>query len=166
LNLNNHMQSIKKKDADVKTHFETNKAKFSTPEKTDTSHILVDSEKECKDIHNKIINNKITFEEAAKTHSKCPSKDKGGNLGSYSKGQMVPEYEAVAFEMKKEDISEPVKTQFGYHIIRLNNKQEAAEAKFEDVQKKAKEDLIAVKQQEEYLNKINTMRQTYKVEIA
>lgn len=166
LNVNNLMRSIKIEDSDVKIYFETNKTKFSTPIKTDTSHILVDSEEECKDIYKKITSNKITFEEAAKVHSKCPSKEKGGNLGSYPKGQMVPEYEAVAFEMKKDEISEPVKTQFGYHIIKLNEKQEATEAKFEDVQQKAKEDLLGIKQQEEYINKINNMRQTYKVEIA
>jgi len=166
LNVNNLMASVQIDDTEVKTHFETNKAKFSTPEKTDTSHILVDSEEECKDIHNKIINNEITFEEAAKAHSKCPSKDKGGNLGSYPKGQMVLEYEAVAFSMKKDEISEPVKTQFGYHIIKLNEKVEAIETKFEDVKEKASQDLINTKQREEYTNKITKMRQTYKIEIA
>ncbi len=166
LNVNNLMASVKVEDVEVQTHFETNKAKFSTPEKTDTSHILVDSEEECKDIHAKIENNEITFEDAAKAHSKCPSKDKGGNLGSFPKGQMVPEYEAVAFSMKKDEISEPVKTQFGYHIIRLNEKQEAAEVKFEDVKEQASKDLLGAKQREEYMNKVNDMRQTFKVEIV
>ncbi|MCK5052440.1 MAG: peptidylprolyl isomerase [Candidatus Cloacimonetes bacterium] len=166
LNVNNLMESVKVNDTEIKAHFETNKTKFSTPEQTDTSHILVDTEEECKEIHKKIVGNEITFEDAAKAHSKCPSKEKGGNLGSYPKGQMVPEYEAVAFDLKKEEISEPVKTQFGYHIIRLNEKQEATEAKFEDVQQKAKEDLIGTKQKEEYMNKINIMRQIYKVEMA
>ena len=166
LNVNNLMASIQAEDSEVKAHFETNKTKFSTPGKTDTSHILVDSEEECKDIHSKIINNEISFEDAAKAHSKCPSKEKGGNLGSYPKGQMVPEYEAVAFGMKKDEISEPVKTQFGYHIIRLNEKQDAAVAKFEDVKEQASKDLLGAKQREEYMNKINEMRQTFKVEIA
>ena len=166
LNVNNLMESVKVEDTEVKAHFEANKQNFSTPEQTDTSHILVDSEEECKEIHKKIVSNDITFEDAAKAHSKCPSKDKGGNLGSYPKGQMVPEYEAVAFSMKKDEISEPVKTQFGYHIIRLNTKQEAAEAKFEDVKEQASKDLLGSKQKEEYMNKVNDMRQTYKVEMA
>ena len=166
LNVNNLMASVQIDDTEVKTHFETNKTKFSTPEKTDTSHILVDSEEECKEIHKKIINNEITFEDAAKAYSKCPSKDKGGNLGSYPKGQMVPEYEAVAFNMNKDEISEPVKTQFGYHIIKLNAKQESAEAKFEDVKEQASKDLLGSKQRKEYINKINDMRQTFKVEMA
>jgi peptidyl-prolyl cis-trans isomerase C len=151
LNVNNLMASVKIDDTEVKAHFETNKTKFSTPEKTDTSHILVDSEEECKEVHNKITSNEITFEDAAKAHSKCPSKEKGGNLGSYPKGQMV---------------SEPVKTQFGYHIIRLNEKQESAEAKFEEVKEQASKDLLGTKQKEEYMNKISHMRQTFKVEMA
>ncbi len=166
LNVNKLMESVKVNDTEIKAHFETNKTKFSTPEQTDTSHILVDSEEECKEIHNKIINNGITFEDAAKAHSKCPSKEKGGNLGSYPKGQMVPEYEAVAFSMKKDEISEPVKTQFGYHIIRLNEKQEAADVKFEDVKEQASKDLLGTKQKEEYMNKISSMRQAFKVEMA
>ncbi len=166
LNVNNLMASVQIDDTEVKAHFETNKQNFSTPEQTDTSHILVDSEEECKKIHKKVINNEITFEDAAKAHSKCPSKEKGGNLGSFPKGQMVPEYEAVAFSMKKDDISEPVKTQFGYHIIRLNEKKDATEAKFEDVKEQASKDLLGSKQKEEYMNKINDMRKTFKVEIV
>ncbi len=166
LNVNNLMESVKVNETEIKAHFETNKTKFSAPEQTDTSHILVDTEEECKEIHNKIINQEITFEDAAKAHSKCPSKEKGGNLGSYPKGQMVPEYEAVAFSMKKDEISEPVKTQFGYHIIRLNEKQESAEAKFKDVKEQASKDLLGAKQREEYMNKVNDMRKTFKVEIV
>jgi len=166
LNINTLMSSVKIEDADVKGHFETNKIKFSTPEKTNTSHILVDTEEECKDIHKKIMNKEITFEDAAKAHSKCPSNAKGGNLGSYPKGQMVPEYDAVAFNMKKDEISQPVKTQFGYHIIKLIEKQEASEAKFEDVEQKAKTDLLNTRQKDTYMKKINDMRQMYKVEIV
>ena len=166
LNVNNLMESIQVEDTEVKAHFETNKDKFSTPEQTDTSHILVDSEEECKEIHKKIINNEITFEDAAKAHSKCPSKDKGGNLGSYPKGQMVPEYEAVAFNMNKDEISEPVKTQFGYHIIRLNEKKDASEPNTHPLPQPNLRDLLGSKQREEYMNKINDMRQTFKVEMV
>lgn len=166
LNINKLMQSVKIDDEAVKAHFEANKMKFSSPEKTDTSHILVDTEEECKDIIKRINSNEISFEDAAKKHSKCPSKDKGGNLGSYPKGKMVPEYEAVAFNMKKDEISEPVKTQFGYHIIKLYDKQEASEAKFEDVKEQASKDLIATKQRELYTNKITAMRNTYTIEMV
>jgi len=166
LSINNLLESVKLDDKAVKSHFEANKAKFSKPEQTDTSHILVDTEDECNEILKSINNNDISFEDAAKKHSKCPSKDQGGKLGSHPRGKMVPEYEAVAFDMKKDEISQPVKTQFGYHLIKLNAKQEAEEAKFEDVKEQASKDLLALKQRELYTNKISQMRDTYKVEMS
>ncbi len=166
VNINNLVNSIEVEDKEVKEYFESNKAKFSSPAKADTSHILVETEEECQEIHAKISNNEISFEEAAQAHSKCPSKDNGGKLGSYPKGQMVPEYDAVAFNLKKEEISNPVKTQFGYHIIRLKEKQDATEVKFEDVKQQAKNQLLSTKQRETYTNKVNEMRETYNVEMA
>ncbi|MCF7858293.1 MAG: peptidylprolyl isomerase [Candidatus Cloacimonetes bacterium] len=165
LNVNKLMQSIRFEQSDIQDHFKSNLKKFSTPEKADTSHILVDTEDECLDIQKKIAEGELTFEEAAKAHSKCPSKEKGGNLGLYPKGQMVPEFEAVAFNMGKGEISEPVKTQFGYHIIKLNEKQKAAEAKFDDVKETVTKDLISLKQREEYTKKITDMRDKYTIKM-
>lgn len=63
--------------------------------------------------------NKVTFEAAAKEHSMDGTKDNGGDLGVFMRGQMVPEFERVAFTLKPGEMSEPVKTQFGYHLIKL-----------------------------------------------
>ena len=59
----------------------------------------------------------MSFEEAAQKYSKCPSAAQGGSLGSFTRGRMVPEFEEAAFQLKVGEISEPVKTQFGYHLI-------------------------------------------------
>lgn len=166
LSINKLMDSVKLNDDAVKAHFDANKAKFSKPEQTDTSHILVDTEDECNEILKNINSEDISFEDAAKKHSKCPSKDKGGNLGSFPRGKMVPEYEAAAFSLEQDEISNPVKTQFGYHLIKLNAKQEAVEAKFNEVKDQASKDLLALKQREVYTNKISQMRETYNVEMV
>lgn len=166
LNINNLMQSVEVQDSEVKDYFNQNRKKYSTPEKADTSHILVDTKEECEEIQQKLKADEISFEDAAKNYSKCPSKSKGGNLGLFQKGKMVPEYEAIAFDMDTEEISEPVKTQFGYHLIKLNEKQAASEAEFKEVKTKAKKDLISTKQREKYTAKVNEMRKQFNIEMA
>lgn len=81
------------------------------------SHILVEKEYEAEDVLKKISEGN-SFESLAKAYSKCPSGREGGDLGSFGKGQMVGEFEAAAFALKVGEISAPVRTQFGYHIIK------------------------------------------------
>ena len=85
-------------------------------------HILVSTESEAKDILQKINNGSISFEEAAKKWSNCPSKNNGGDLGYFGRGMMVKEFEDVAFSTEKGAISAPVKTQFGWHLIKVIDK--------------------------------------------
>ena len=82
-------------------------------------HILVDTEKEASDILNDIEAKKISFEEAAKQFSKCPSGKSGGDLGFFGKGMMVKEFEDSAFSLEIGKVSKPVKTQFGWHLIEV-----------------------------------------------
>lgn len=81
------------------------------------SHILVEHEYEANDLLAKIKEGK-TFEELAQKFSKCPSGDQGGDLGFFKKGMMVPEFETAAFALNVGETSTPVKTQFGYHLIK------------------------------------------------
>ena len=80
------------------------------------AHILVNSEKDAQNIMARLEKGE-KFEDLAKRFSKCPSKSKGGNLGWFGKGDMVPEFENAAFSAQKGAVVGPVKTQFGYHII-------------------------------------------------
>ena len=79
-------------------------------------HILVEQEYEAKDILKKIEEGK-SFEELAKSFSKCPSSKKGGDLGEFGKGRMVKSFEDAAFALQVNEVSPPVRTQFGYHLI-------------------------------------------------
>ena len=89
--------------------------------KVRAAHILVKTEQEA-NIVIYDLDHGMFFEEIAKARSLCPSKKKGGNLGWFSNGQMVKEFEKATFKLKKGEISNPIKTQFGWHIIKLNDK--------------------------------------------
>ena len=90
------------------------------PSKINASHILVKTEQEANVVLYDVTHGK-NFEDVAKQVSLCPSGKKGGNLGWFGKGQMVKEFENAAFSLKKGDISRPVKTQFGWHVIRMED---------------------------------------------
>ena len=84
------------------------------------AHILVNSEKDAQNILARLEKGE-SFEALAKRFSKCPSKSKGGNLGWFNKGEMVPEFENAAFNGNKGEVVGPVKTQFGYHLILIKD---------------------------------------------
>jgi peptidyl-prolyl cis-trans isomerase C len=84
------------------------------------SHILVKTEQDANIVLYDVTHGK-TFEDVAKERSLCPSGKKGGNLGWFTRGRMVKEFENAAFSLRKGEISRPVKTQFGWHIIKVTD---------------------------------------------
>ena len=83
------------------------------------SHILVGTRDEADKLRQDITGGTSTFEDAARQHSKCPSGKTGGDLGWFGKGMMVKPFEDACFNMAEGDVSEPVETQFGHHLIKL-----------------------------------------------
>jgi peptidyl-prolyl cis-trans isomerase C len=86
-------------------------------------HILVDTQKECEDIKSQIENGS-DFAELAQQLSKCPSGQRGGDLGEFSPGQMVREFDEVVFSKEPNQVHGPVKTQFGFHLIEITARKE------------------------------------------
>jgi peptidyl-prolyl cis-trans isomerase C len=84
-------------------------------------HILVKTEEACLDLK-KQIDEGANFADMAKKHSECPSGNEGGNLGEFSPGQMVPEFDTVVFNDDVGKVHGPVKTQFGYHLIEITSR--------------------------------------------
>ncbi|APC91680.1 MULTISPECIES: peptidylprolyl isomerase [Francisella] len=90
--------------------------------KASARHLLVQSESECQQIKKDITEGKINFEEAARKHSLCPSGARGGDLGTFSQGQMVPEFDRVVFNDELHKVHGPVQTQFGYHLLEITSR--------------------------------------------
>lgn len=159
--INKVLSSITLTEDEKKAFFEANKSKFNKSETASAKHILVDTEEKASELFNKINEGAVSFEDAAAEHSTCPSKDAGGNLGSFPRGQMVPEFEEAVFNMKQGEISGPVQTQFGYHLIKLEEIQSGGESEYEEVKNEIEKTLMYQKQSEVYSNKLNDLKSKY-----
>ncbi len=121
-------------DSQVNEYFTENRESFSKEETVTASHILFAPEDRLNaDKVKKEIDKGADFEEMAKKHSKCPSGQRGGDLGEFGRGRMVKPFEDAAFEGTLNKVSEPVETQFGWHLIKVTSKSEGGEQKLEDV---------------------------------
>lgn len=150
---------------DIQKTYDGNKDKFVEGESVLAKHILVEKEEDIKRIREDILNGIISFEDAAKKYSICPSKEREGSLGIVKRGMMVQEFEDVAFNLNLNVISEPVKTQFGYHIIKVEEKTKPRIIEIEEVKDKLRDQLASEKQQEKYEEKMKELKERYKVKI-
>jgi peptidyl-prolyl cis-trans isomerase C len=133
-------------DADVKAFYDKNADKFTIGTKLRASHILVDTEAQAKDIRERL-NKGESFAKLAQSFSKDKgSASKGGDIGYFGSGQMVPEFERAVMGLKVGEISEPVKTRFGYHIIQLTDVKKGETASFEQSKEAIRKQLLAEKQ--------------------
>lgn len=158
------VSSVRVTADDAKAYYEANPDMFAGQPTVSASHILVDSEEMANDLLAKIRDGEISFADAAAAHSSCPSAKNGGSLGEFGRGQMVPEFDEACFSMQVGELRGPIKTQFGYHLIRLDAQHEAKPLSFSDVREELIRRLTAEKQQAAYRSKINQLKILYPVD--
>ncbi|WP_053956496.1 peptidylprolyl isomerase [Inediibacterium massiliense] len=149
-------------EAEVKEYYEKNPEQFVKGPCVHAKHILVKEEEQAQNILKEIKAGK-KFEDAASEYSECPSKANGGDLGEFEKGKMVPEFEKVAFELEIGKVSEPVKTQFGYHLILVEDKKDKKEIPFEEVKNTIKDYMLRMKQNDTYKSYADGLRDQYEI---
>ena len=153
-------------EAEVRAYYDENRDKFNTGESVNASHVLVATEEEALAVLSEIQSGAITFEQAAQKYSSCPSKENGGNLGDFGRGQMVPEFDAAVFAMAEGEVSAaPVKTQFGYHLIKLNSKSEGKVLEYAEVHDDLYSMMLSDKQNKAYTSKVNQLKIMYPVDM-
>ena len=155
------LSEVEVTEEEMKAFYEANPQHFRKPESVSAKHILVADEEACKAVLDSIENGEKTFEDAAKEKSTCPSGARGGDLGSFGRGQMVKEFEDAAFAAEIGKVVGPVKTQFGYHLIKVEAKTEASVAPFEEVAEQIGMNLAQKKQSEIYTAKVTELRAKY-----
>jgi peptidyl-prolyl cis-trans isomerase C len=158
------LSEVKVTEDEVNDYYKANKEAFTAPKQVHAKHILVDTEEKALQIKKELDAGKA-FEEAAKEYSSCPSKEQGGDLGSFSRGQMVPEFEEAAFSQEIGSVSAPVKTQFGYHLIKVEGKNEAEPKSFKEVKKEIFDKLVQERQNMKYMQHTENLKKKYSVEI-
>jgi len=150
-------KDIKVSEKELKAVFDTSPEKFATPEQVHARHILLtlpkdaDAEKEksvkkeIEAIYEQVNKDPDSFAEVAKEKSQCPSAPKGGDLGYFTAKQMVPQFSEAAFKTKVGSISKPVRTQFGYHIIKIEDHKQSLKPEFDSAKPKIEAELLARK---------------------
>ncbi|MBJ6799183.1 peptidylprolyl isomerase [Geomonas propionica] len=163
-------------DAESKKFYEENKDQyFKVPEAVRASHILVSVDEKATPEERKRAKEKAEallkrvkagedFAAVAKAESSCPSASQGGDLGAFGRGEMVPAFEKAAFSMKTGDVSGVVESEFGYHIIKVTDRQEAGAEKFENVKDKIADFLKRQKVQQEVTTLVEQLKKTAKIE--
>lgn len=164
-------------DEEIARFYESRKDQFNVPETVEARHILVkvestDDEKtkaekktKAEDLRKQLADG-ADFEKVAKENSDCPSKERGGNLGSFQRGQMVKAFEDAAFSQEPNVIGPVVETMFGYHIIQVLNHKTAGTNSLADVKERLVEALKQTKQMETFEEFLGKLKQGAKITYA
>ncbi len=147
-------------DAEVKKAYEEESKRLQQTERLRARHILVATEKEAADVAARVAKGE-KFEDLAKQYSLDGSKDFGGDLGYFTAPEMVPEFSKAAFSLEKGQVSKPVKTDFGWHIIKVEDRKKGAAQPYDQVKGAIKNVLVRKKVQAQLLE----LRKTAKVDI-
>lgn len=145
------MKDIHATEEECRAYYEEHKDSFKKGAQASAKHILTATEEESKNILAEIQKGDKTFEEAAKEYSTCPSSAKGGDLGTFGRGRMVKEFDEAVFSAEAGQILGPVKTNFGYHLIRVDALTPEGIAAFEEVAPQIAQQITADKQNKKYM---------------
>ncbi len=164
-------------ESDAREFYDSNPDRFITPERIKASHVLIkvapedndlmkeEKRKRIEDVHRRLAGGE-DFAKVASENSECPSSASGGDLGYFSRGQMVKQFEDAAFALKTGQLSGVVETRFGFHVIKVTEKEDAKATSFEDV----KTDIVGFidnqKKQQEIERYVNALRDLAKIEYA
>jgi len=164
------LDQIKISDKEAKKVYEEHKNSFQRPESVHARHILLKTEEEAKKVIEELSKTpksklKSKFEELAKTKSTGPSASRGGDLGTFGRGQMVKPFSDAAFSLKAGEFTKkPVKTQFGYHVIYVEEKNPAQTVPFDEVKDRIKQNLKMEKFKEKIQEIAKGLRKKAKIE--
>ena len=160
-----YVKDLKATDDELKEYYNQNKERFKDmPERIRVRHILVADEKEAKELLKKI-NAGGDFAKLAQEYSICPSAKNGGDLGYFSRGRMAPLFEETAFKLKTGEVSDVVRTGFGFHIIKKEDHKPAGASNFNDVKFELEQTVLFQKRDQKIRDLIAQLKSKAKINI-
>jgi len=176
--LKKHAPVAEVTDEDIRKHYDEFIDRFKTKAQVRARHILLKVERTATDEQKAAVKKQIDdiraeltkadggkdFAALAGEHSACPSSAKGGDLGFFGRGQMVPEFDEFSFTLEPGAVSEPFLTQFGYHIMQVDEKREAGTRPFDEVKDGIRKQIEGSSRQKAQAAYIDTLRTTAKIE--
>jgi peptidyl-prolyl cis-trans isomerase C len=163
-------------EEEAKEFYDGNPDRFKKPESVTASHILIkfdegdtdeakaEKKAQLEKIRADIVAGTITFADAASGNSDCPSKAQDGSLGTFGKGQMVPEFEVAAFTQEIDEVGDIVETQFGYHIITVSDRQEEGVVTYDEAKEQILGFLSGQKKQQAVQDYVKSLRDAATIE--
>ncbi|MBK3496653.1 peptidylprolyl isomerase [Viridibacillus sp. YIM B01967] len=151
-------------EEELKAYFKENKDTFSQAEQVQASHILVEDEDTAKEVEKKIKNGDDFAALAEEYSTDTASATDGGNLNYFGKGEVDGKFEEAAFSMEIDEVSKPIKTDNGYHIIKVTGKKEAKEATYKDSKPEVKTALTNEKIKTNYSTWLSSLYEDYNIE--
>mgnify|MGYP000928401754 CR=1 FL=1 len=151
-------------EEEAAAYYEENKEQYKKGETVRAKHILTETEEKCAEILAAIEKNEKSFEDAAKEFSTCPSGAKGGDLGAFGRGQMVKEFDEAVFTAEVGKIIGPVKTDFGYHLICVDELTGGEQSEFAEVYPQIMQQLTTEAQNKKYMEVRQAMIEKYGLE--
>lgn len=152
-------------EGEIKEYYEKNISSFVEPERIRVRHIMTSTEEKAKEVLEKL-NAGGDFEQIAKQYSEDPmSKEIGGDIGFIQRGEVIKEFEDAAFKLGVGEISPIIKTQFGYHIIRVDEKVEQRQKGFEEVKNEIKSKILLEKQRKAFDEMMEVLRGKTKIKV-
>ncbi|MFH1594394.1 MAG: peptidyl-prolyl cis-trans isomerase [Candidatus Omnitrophota bacterium] len=149
---------------DIEDYYNANKTEFTTQELRRASHILVRTEKEARDILVELSNGR-NFEDLARARSIDPTSSVGGDIGYFTRRQLVPEIDEASFNMETGEISDIIKTKFGYHILKITETKEPHIKELGEVSDAIEESLKRVKKKMVFNDFVNGLKEKAQITI-
>ncbi|MFQ5444124.1 MAG: peptidyl-prolyl cis-trans isomerase [Nitrospinales bacterium] len=155
---------VKVGEEEIRDYFEAHPDEFQMREQIKTLHIMVETEEEARKILKKLNSGKKDFSGLAREYSKGPEGDRGGDMGYFEAGQMPEEFDSI-FKLKKNKISDVIRTPFGFHIFKIEDKKPARMMSFEESESLIRDKLLETRQEEAFHEWLMKLKEKAKIEV-